>query len=349
MNIREFAAICKVAPSTASKVLNHSFEDAQVSRKTYDRIRMKAEQIGFRRSYLARALSAQRSNCIGFIAGASIQMVCGPILDGIVSFSTRQGQFLSIYSCNNDPSQEQNAFEKLCYNQSDAIIMVPSMQPTESLNFSHLATSQENYSDHPPIVVLGECKLPGIYRIGFHDYETGRQAAIRQLALGCRNFTIIDSKLTSFASLERIRGYRETLLSDGVPPQNIREVQIWPPEQKILEAALQDTDGIWCCYYSLLVSCRHALHHSGRLGMIHADCLCSEETAIFIEALFAAPCPENELWRYPRSFASLTQYRYSLLDLGRRGAETAYELGLKKTGIPSVQYLDFERKNYGGE
>ena len=88
MNIREFAKLCGVAHSTVSRVLNLSLEQSHVSRKTYDRIRAKAVEVGFHVNYYAQAFHSKTSNCLGFIASNRLPMLLKPLLYGISALWT---------------------------------------------------------------------------------------------------------------------------------------------------------------------------------------------------------------------------------------------------------------------
>ena len=96
MNIREFAKLCDVSPSTVSRALGRPWEKSELSRALYDRIRGKAAEVGFRPNFHAKAMLGRQSGCIGFIAGYKMSFAVGTLLEGISSVLTPLGKNLSI-------------------------------------------------------------------------------------------------------------------------------------------------------------------------------------------------------------------------------------------------------------
>ena len=101
MNIREFAKLCDVSPSTVSRALGRPWEKSELSRALYDRIRGKAAEVGFRPNFHARAMLGRQSGCIGFIAGYKMSFAVGTLLEGISSVLMPLGKNLSLSSCSN--------------------------------------------------------------------------------------------------------------------------------------------------------------------------------------------------------------------------------------------------------
>lgn len=251
MNIREFAALCGVAHSTVSRVMNLSQKDSRTSRATYDRIRAKAAEVGFRVNYHAKALHSRKSNCFGFIVGSWMPMLTEPLLFGISRTLNPKGKNLAIYPCDTTYKAEAEAFDRMMYYGVDAILYISSLQKGLDYSTAHIRKVLETYPEYPPVVTLyGGTNIPGFYQLRFRDYELGKQAAVRQLACGCRKFGIFIPLYSTYMSRRQVRGYRDTLLKNGILSEDIREVSFWPAEVNDgVYSRLKDVDGIWCSHY----------------------------------------------------------------------------------------------------
>ena len=122
---------------------------------------------------------------------------------------------------------------------------MPTLQEGE-YRTDRLAGLLKNNPGHPPILsILGGAEIPGTFRLRMKDAEAGREAALRQLKLGCRRFGVIGTLRRSPAENDGIRAYRNTLLENGVSPLNIREISIRHNFPDSRQEELRDIDGAW--------------------------------------------------------------------------------------------------------
>ncbi len=351
MNIREFAKLCGVSHAAVSRVLNYPQAEAHVSRATYDRIRAKAEEVNFQVNYHAKALHSKNSGCIGFVIGHCFPMLTEPVLFGLSKVLKQHGKCLSIQPCESTFEAEAEAFEQMLYQHVDAILYIPSLHLHEQpYTTRHIQELVAKYPEHPPVVTMyGGTDLPGFYQLRFHDYETGRQAALRQLALGCRKFSIIMVSHTTLMNREMARGYRETLLNNGVLPENIREMPVWSAALPDLLAPFEDkdTEGVWACHYIPFINSIKdlLLKDSGR-RKLHIDSVCAIETENVFKYVQTFPSRSLVAGNGPDVDSSIVIRRYSLHEIGRRGAETALALcsndSRRIKSLPLVEYMELE-------
>ncbi|WP_176014053.1 LacI family DNA-binding transcriptional regulator [Victivallis sp. Marseille-Q1083] len=352
MNIREFAKLCGVAPTTVSRALNRPLEKAEVSRQVYERIHAKAQEIGFHVNYHAKALFSAKSNTIGCIAGGPMNVLCGFFVESIMPTLTSHGKSFFMYPCSGDLKLEAKAFELMLYNKVEAIIHIPALQEDPSRGSGHIDAVLKKYPHRPPIVsVYGGALFDNCYQIRVPEYQTGRQAALRQLACGCRKFGIVKAQLTNLYSQELIRGYRETLLECGVPPEEIREVILQNPIQPGAYEPFRGVDGIWCCYHIMLVlTCRH-LQEVCDLSKLQVDTIFAYELEWFYKDLLPCTATTESPRNFLCWFGGLVIHKFHLHDLGRRAAEIALKLCDAPDMSPQTEYIDLipETFEYGNK
>lgn len=344
MNIREFAALCGVSHSTVSRVMNHPPEKARAGRETYDRIRAKAAEVGFQVNYYAQALHSKNTNCLGFIIGGQMSMLTEPLLFGISRTLNLQRKNLAVHPCDNTQEAEAEAFDKMMFYNADAVFYIPSLQKEEKYSTSHIREVLARYPDYPPVIaVYGGTDIPDFFQVRFRDYDIGKQAALRQLACGCRKFGIVISRYSNFMNREMARGYRETLLNNGIPACNIAELSIWPDgEYSESLAELKEVEGLWICHYvALLLYAQPLLACLGDTGKLHVDCITGIETENMYQGLQPFSKSGKMTETFFHWFGSIVIYKYSLAEVGAKAAEIALQLLLPENTkrIPKITYI----------
>ena len=329
MNIREFAALCGVAHSTVSRILNQPLKKSRASKETYDRIRAKAAEVGFKVNYYAQALHSKNSNCLGLIIGGWMQLFVDPLLYGITNTLNMQEKHLSVLTCDATPESEADAFEKMLIYNAKVVLYIPARQKGSNYTSRHIRKVMEKYPLYPPVITLyGGTDIPEFYHVGLHDYETGKRAAQRQLKKGCRKFGLVQPLYRNFMFREMARGYRETLRVNGIPASDIKELFFWsqgfttnPSEQ------LRDIEGIWCGHYVLLLHCIPKLVKLiGDISHLHVDTICGLETMDIyrnLQPFFGADGFQTD---FPHWFGSMTIYQYKAQDIGAKAAEVTLRL-----------------------
>ena len=338
MNMREFAKLCGVAHSTVSRVLNRPLADAQVSKETYDRIRAKAAEVGFKVNYYAQIFHSRNSNCFGFITGNRVHMLAETLLYGVSQSLNPENKNLSIHLCD-DMQEVEAAFEKMVLYNADAVFYVPPIQKGKNYSSRYMDKIMKKYSHFPPVVVLyGGAGTPRFYQIRLHDYEIGRQAALRQLNRGCRNFVILCSLYSYMMNREMGRGYRETLLENGVPSKKIKELFFWPDGNENY-AKMRGADGMLCSHFLVLLHSAPVFLPHVDPAKLHVDCPCGTEMEN-THRLFspAGTFKKNDIRCI---FGSVMIHQYKIQDIGAKGTEVALQLSRNGgDAVPPITYID---------
>ncbi len=338
MNIRNFATICGVSISTVSRALSRPFEQAEMSRELYDKIREKAAEVGYSPNYHAKVLHTQVSNNIGFIAGSPLPMNCGSAIEGISSVFSPLDKGLMAFPCNNDPRKEVEALASMIYRKMDAIIYFPHQYPSGQGNFQHLPDELKKTPHPPPVIaIMSGIDSPLFFQVRCREYAIGQRAARRHLAEGCRIFGILDAKITTLRNEEIIRGYTETLLENGVPPENIRPVNLSVPFVAEEFEMLRGVDALWACYLVGLPGCFEYLEKICRISELHIDTHTFTETVILLDVLLTSYFKRAQK-KHP--FKSLMVSQTSMFDLGVRTAKMTLKILKNKRLKPYTEYVE---------
>lgn len=344
MNIREFAALCGVAHSTVSRVLNQPLEKSRTSKATYERIRAKAAEVGFQVNYYAQAFHLKSSNCLGLIIGGWMPLLTEPLLFGISHTLDMRKKHLAVLTCDAAQESEADAFEKMLIYNAETVLYIPARQKGKNYSTRHIRKVLKRYPQYPPVIALyGGTDIQEFYHVGFRNYEIGRQAALRQLEHGCRKFGIILTLYRSFMYREMARGYRETLLENGIPASRIKELLFW--SEGVVSASfgqLRDVEGIWCGHYVLLLHCAAPLaRQAGDCKRLHIDTICGTETLELysnLQPFLAENTPPEDFLHW---FGSLAIYQYNAREIGVKAAEITLQLSQGNAeAVPKATYLE---------
>lgn len=350
MNIRDFAKLCGVAPTTVSRALNRPFEKAEVSRQVYERIHATAREVGFHVNYHAKALFSAKSNTIGCIAGGSMNLFCGYLAESIMPILAAHGKSFFMYPCRGDLKLEAKAFELMLYNKVDAIIHIPALLENPLCDSELIQAALKKYPNLSPIVsAYGGTTVGHFHQIRISEYKNGRQAALRQLARGCRKFGIIREHPSNLYSWELIRGYRETLLENGIPPEEIKEAVLLNPIQPGAYEPLRGVEGLWCSYRIMLMLTCRSLQEVCDLSKLHVDTVCAVELEWLCRELLPCTATTGSPRNFLCWFGSLGVHKFNLCEFGVRVAETALKLCDAPDTPPQTEYIDLipETFEYG--
>lgn len=328
MNIRKFAKLCGVSVSTVSRALGHPPEEAQISRNLYDKIRAKAKELDYRPNYYAQRMQSSHSNNIGFIIGNVFKLVSGELVDAVASEFTPLQKTLSLFACPNGVKDIAPALEKMIHQGMDAIIIHPNTYEDEAEMQVMINSLQKRFSRLPPIVtIFSQLDLPEAFQVRIDEEETGRRAALRQLACGCGKFGILSHVTSNPRSEMIIDSYRETLVANGIAPERIVRVNAEYMASPESLQSLEGIDGMWLSFLLSMPGMRPGLEQVCQLDTLHVDSFTSIESLTMFSWL-RPTIGTKESRLHP--FKSLFLGVVSLREAGICAAKMALEAGADK-------------------
>ncbi len=345
MNIREFAKLCGVSASSASRALNRPPEQAEMGRALYDKIRAKAAELGYWPNYYAQRMQSAHSDKIGFIVGGeTYKLLFGELIDAIATVLRPQQKSLTVFYCQNVVEDIMPALEKMIHQGMDAIIIHPSTTHKIADIEKMLKDIKQRYPVLPPIVtVFSRFKALKCIEIHLDEAAIGRQAAERQLALKCRTFGVLCPSTSNPRNEAIIRSYCDTLKKHGIPKTQIIRVNAGYPATPEELRPLADVEGLWLSFLLAFPGMRQGLQEVCSLENLHVDTFCTEESV----SVFQWLCPNldgEDMKLHP--FKSLYIALASIQKAGKAAAEAAIEAAYAETEPELRHKVDFRYVNF---
>jgi DNA-binding LacI/PurR family transcriptional regulator len=213
--IRDVARHAGVGVGTVSRVLNGS---PAVSEGTHARVHRAMEELGYRRSQVARSLSVGRSHALGVVAPFFTTPSVIERLRGIVEQLASHDYDVVLFSVEN-PQQRDDALRNFArHDRVDGLLVI-------SLPLSDAEVGALRRDELP--VVLIDARHPALPRVVIDDVRGGELAAEHLLAKGHRRIGFVgdapDESLGFTSSERRREGFRGALSRAGIEPDDALE------------------------------------------------------------------------------------------------------------------------------
>lgn len=179
--IHDVAAKAGVSVTTVSRVLNNRGYISEATRKkVYDSM----DALGYQPNEIARSLLRKQSNILGVIVPSVSHPFFSELTDRVEYYAYQKGYKVLLCNSQRDPIKERDYIEMLKRNRVDGIFMG-----------SHTLEVEEYQSLRSPILTFDRKIGEEIPFISSDNYEGGRLATERLIALGCRKIAHICGNL----------------------------------------------------------------------------------------------------------------------------------------------------------
>ena len=206
ITIRELADAAGVSIATVSRVLNH--KDHPVSDETRQRIFLLADEMGYRPNLAARSLRTDRSSTIGVITDNSYSPHVTIIVRGIQDYLHTEGYICMVVALDWDPQVELATIHDLFSRSIDGIIFAETWRQT--------AVEQLDLSNKPYVFVHRQFPTAHVNSVTPDEIYGARTAVNHLIQLGHRRIGFINGPAHFYASTDRLRGYQDELLANGI-------------------------------------------------------------------------------------------------------------------------------------
>ncbi|WP_334077652.1 LacI family DNA-binding transcriptional regulator [Paenibacillus sanfengchensis] len=206
--IHDVAAKAGVSVTTVSRVLNNRGYISEATRKkVYDSM----NALGYQPNEIARSLLRKQSNILGLIVPSVSHPFFGELADRVEYYAYQKGYKVLLCNSQRDPIKERDYIEMLKRNRVDGIFMG-----------SHTLEVEEYQSLRSPILTFDRQIGEEIPFISSDNYEGGRLATERLVALGCRKIAHICGNL----QLDLLANQRTSAFLDVVRQHGIEHLII---------------------------------------------------------------------------------------------------------------------------
>ncbi len=203
ITIYDLAKELNVSPGTISRSLNNH---PSISKKTKDKVVLKANELGYKVNKFAVNLRTQKSNTIGVIIPKLDSYFMSTLLAGVEKVANEAGYNL-IISQSLESMEKEKLNAKTLYNSGIDAILVS------------LAFNTENYDHFTPFI---KSKIPLIFMDRVHvlpncptividNVQAGYDATDHLIQQGCKNIIVITGNLKRNVYADRVLGYKKAL------------------------------------------------------------------------------------------------------------------------------------------
>lgn len=243
------AASAGVSGQTVSRVVNGN---PRVDPDTRARVENAMAALGYRPHRAARALRTGRSQTIGLVVTTLATVGNSRMLQATAEAAAERGYALTLVTAADGVAE---AFDRLAEQEVDGAIV---------LNEASALVSDAQRPAGLRLVVV-DAPIDAGFASVHSDHAGGASAATsRLLALGHATVHHLAGPADSFASFERERGWRETLIAAGIrPPAAVRGD--WSADSGYAQGqALASASAIFCANDQMALGLLRALADSGR-------------------------------------------------------------------------------------
>lgn len=192
------AAVCKALKG-----------DTDISDATRERVRRRAEELGYKPNLLARSLITRKTQTIGLVIPELLHSFFAEICSSIGSTLRTQGYTLLLSNSENDDEIERQEVETLLARGIDGLILAPVAKTSEALLFHRLHETRIPY-----VLIDRVFHRARSNAVAADNREIGRMATAHLIEEGCRHIACI-SCLTIPTGPGRLEGYRRALAQKG--------------------------------------------------------------------------------------------------------------------------------------
>jgi LacI family transcriptional regulator len=259
--IYDIAKQLNISPATVSRGLK---DHPAISGKTKKKIKETATKMGYRFNTFASNLRRQRTNTIGVIVPRLNSHIMSSALAGMEKAANQSGYNLIISQSLESSAKERANALTMFNNRVDGLIVSLSSDTTEYDHFKPFTdkTIPLFFFDR----VWEDSKCP---KFVIHNFKAAYDATRHLIRQGCSRITHITGNLTCHLYKDRLNGYRQALLDNGL---TFHEESVICNDLSIESGALvaqtivkapQLPDGLFIASDTCAVSCMQTLKSMG--------------------------------------------------------------------------------------
>jgi len=208
ITMREVAEEAGVSIKTVSRVVN---EQGEITDSTRQRVLVAIDKLGYRPSKVARALVTRHTDTIGLLIGDISNPYFSEVARGVLDAA--QKDEYDVFVCNTDgvPGHEKRALNSLLDHNVDGAVIYPTYENIDW--FSDIGEPEQplvlvNYDTDPQ---------PGLGIVRTQIEKGAREAVDYLIKNGHREIGMIAGEVAPMYDINRVRGYRASLESHGIP------------------------------------------------------------------------------------------------------------------------------------
>jgi LacI family transcriptional regulator len=209
VSIKDVAHRAGVSVTTVSHVLNDA-PGKRVSEDTRSRVRVAADELGYRPNGVARSLRLNRSQILALVSDEiATTPHAGQIILGAQEAASRRGWLLMFVNSGGDPGTELAEIQALQQRQVDGFLY--------ATMYHREVTVPEELRDVPTVLLDARTADASFSSAVPDEVEGGRTATKVLVDHGHRRIALVNNVDDIPATRERLAGYRRALEAAGLP------------------------------------------------------------------------------------------------------------------------------------
>ncbi|WP_342323825.1 LacI family DNA-binding transcriptional regulator [Kosakonia sp. BYX6] len=209
----EVAKRAGVSKATVSRVLTGK---GYVSEETKNLVFQAISETGYRPNLLARSLASSKTQTLGLVVTNTLYhgVYFSELLSHAARMTEDKGRQLLLADGKHSAEEERQAIQYLLDLRCDAVIIYPRFLSVDELD--------DIIDSHSlPIMVLNRRLRKNSSHCVYSDQHASSQSAVAQLiAQGHRDIAFITGSLDSPTGIERLSGYKDALVQQGIAVRN---------------------------------------------------------------------------------------------------------------------------------
>lgn len=238
IRLSDVARSAGVSLATASRVLNGSSRTPRP--EVAARVREAAERLGYVPNAQAQALARSSAGLVGLIVHDIADPYFSSIAKGAQKALGEAGIQLMLAITDRDPEAGHAAVQRFMSYRTDGIIVTGSRGFGGEEQLARLFDAYRDVGGH--VAMVGQ-PFPGTSGVQIANREGGAALAGELIKLGYREFVVVAGQSWLVTSQDRVEGFRDKLVSSGVPTGPVVEGAFTRDGGYVMMADLLRRDG----------------------------------------------------------------------------------------------------------
>ena len=209
VTIYDIAKKLNLATSTISRGLK---DHPTISKKTIERIKKAAEEMGYRPNYLAAGLRSNKMKTIGVLIPTVTQPFLSSLISGIEITAQKSGYNVIIMQSHDSYEMEINMTQSLYDNRVSGVICSLAMETKGTAHFRRFIDN-----NIPLVFVDRTPKDFDTFHVVIDNFNAGYKATKHLISQGCKRIAHITAGLEFSIYYERKMGYLKALEESKLP------------------------------------------------------------------------------------------------------------------------------------
>jgi LacI family transcriptional regulator len=210
VTIYDVAEASGLSPSTVSRALK---DHPHIKKDTKRKIRELAAEMGYQRNKFASNLRLRQTHTIGVVVPRLDSWFMATVLSGIEKVASANGYGIIISQSQESWKKELACVNTLYNSRVDGLLVSLASDTRDLEHYGRLL------SKNIPVVFFDrvmECS--GCLNIVIDNYSAAYEVARHLISRGCRNPAFIGGNIMRNVYSERLRGFRQALIDNGLVP-----------------------------------------------------------------------------------------------------------------------------------